>query len=139
MSLFVRPPDLVCREAIRVMQASCPDELPEIQKLWPWFEDLVGLRGRKMYAAVDLTTATYSACTAVRPDEDPESLGLQVGELPGGQFRRGRLRGEPPEVYAFIGPGFEELQSTSRTDETRPLIEFYKRYDAIELLVPVLE
>lgn len=119
------------------MQASCPDELPEIQELWPWFEGLVGLRGRKMYAAAALAAGTYTTCTPVRPDDDPAALGLQVADLPGGRFRRGRLRGEPPEVYSLIGVGFEELQSGCVMDAGRPLIEFYKRHDEIELLVPV--
>jgi hypothetical protein len=48
-----------------------------------------------------------------------------------------RLRGEPPEVYERIAPTFETLAETARPDETRPSIEFYRRRDEIDLLLPV--
>jgi hypothetical protein len=32
-----------------------------------------------------------------------------------------------------------ELKSIAPLDETRPLIEFYRRHDQIDLLVPVTE
>ena len=120
------------------MLATCADEVAENQKLWPRFEELVGLRGRKMYAAADLNASTYTTCTPVLPDDDPRALGLEVGELSGGLFRRGRLRGEPPELYDLIGAGFRELRAAGSVDGTRPLIEFYKRRDEIELWLPVL-
>jgi hypothetical protein len=120
------------------MLATCADELREIQRLWPWFEDLVGLRGRKMYAAADVAAGTYTTCTPVRSDDDPQALGLEVGELAGGRFRRGRLLGVPPDVYASIGPGFEELEGAGSVDRSRPLVEFYRRHDEIELWVPLL-
>ena len=91
-----------------------------------------------MYAAAHVLTNTYVTCTPLRPGDDPVALGLDVGELPGGTFRRGRLRGPPPAVYASIGPGFDELESAGGIDRTRPLIEFYKRHDEIELWAPVL-
>ena len=135
--MLSRPPDLIDREPLNVMWAGCADELAQIQQLWPWFEDKVGLRGRRMYAAAYVSAGRYMTCTPVRPGDDPESLGLEVGELPGGRFRRGRLRGDPPDLYTVIGPGFDELESMSSVDRTRPLIEFYKRHDEIELWVPL--
>ena len=119
------------------MTACCPDELSQIQQLWPWFEDKVGLRGRRMCAAAYVGAGRYMTCTPVRPGDDPESLGLDVGELPGGRFHRGRLRGDPPDLYTLIAPGFDEHESMSSVDQTRPLIEFYKRHDEIELWVPL--
>lgn len=136
-SLFMTSPDLIDRAPVAVMQATCADDLVEIQRLWPWFEDRVGLRGRKMYAAADVVAQTYTTCTPVREGDDPAHLGLEVGELPGGRFRRGRLRGMPPEVYASIGPGLEELEAAGAVDRSRPLVEFYRRHDEIELWVPV--
>ena len=138
MSPFVKAPDFINRDPVTVMLASCADEVAEIQHLWPRFEDLVGLRGRKMYAAADLNANTYTTCTPVLAGDDPRALGLEVGELAGGLFRRGRLWGEPPALYDLIGPGFKELQSVGPADRTRPLIEFYKRRDEIELWLPVL-
>lgn len=61
------------------------------------------------------------------------------GELPGGRFRRGRLGGEPPDVYGRIGAAVEELVSAGPVDPSRPVVEFYKRRDEIELRVPVTE
>ena len=119
------------------MLASCPDELEAIQELWPRFERLTGLRGRKMYAVAHVEIGTYSACTVIRPGDDPLALGLEVGELEGGWFLRGRLRDEPPELYSHIGPGFEELQQLEAPDRERPYVEFYKRHDEIELWSPV--
>jgi hypothetical protein len=136
VTLFARPPDEITRAPVRVMLATCADELPAIQALWPWFEKRVGLRGRKMYGAADLVVGTYTTCTPIRPDDNPVSLGLEVGELRGGRFRRGRLVGEPPAVYSQIGPAFAELESAGGVDRSRPLVEFYKRRDVIELWLP---
>jgi hypothetical protein len=119
------------------MLTVCADEVEEIQRLWPRFEQLVGLRGRKMYAMVDLGLRTYTACTPVLDRDEPGTLGLEVGELAGGSFRRGRLRGDPPGVYEAIAPGFDELTAAGEVDPDRALVEFYKRQDEIELWVPL--
>jgi hypothetical protein len=139
MTLLARPPDVISRRPLPLMKATCADELPEIQRLWPRFEALVGLRGRRMYAVADLASGTYSTCCLLRPGDDPRDLGLDEGELPGGRFLRGRLVGEPPDVYDHIGPGFEELRSLAQMDRSRPLVEFYARRDEIELWLPVLD
>jgi hypothetical protein len=47
------------------------------------------------------------------------------------------LRGEPPQVYERIAPTFEALAKTTRSDESRPSIEHYRRRDEIDLLLPV--
>ena len=111
MTLFWRPPDLIDRVSVPVIKATCPDELLEIQRLWPWFEARVGSRGRKMYATADVLANTYTTCTPLQEGDDPEALGLQVGVLPGGRFRRARLRGRPPAARGrspagrHAGPG----------------------------------
>jgi hypothetical protein len=121
------------------MLTTCRDELAAIQQVWPEFEELVGVRGRQMYAMADVVAATYSPCTPIRPGDDPAALGLAVGELPGGRFLRGRLRGEPPDLYASIGAGVDELLAAGPVDPGRPVVEFYRRHDEIELWVPVHE
>ena len=125
------------RTAVPVMLLTCADELAAIQALWPRFETIVGLRGRKMYGAADVVRATYSTCTPIRPGDDPAALGLEVGELAAGSYRCGRLLGDPPELYTRIGPGFEELEALGAVDRGRPLVEFYKRRDRVELWLPV--
>ena len=119
------------------MQQSTVDDLPHIQQLWPSFEQLVGLRGRKMYAQVDTHRNTYTVCTPVRDDDDPVRFGLSVGTLPGGGYLCGRIVGEPPQVYSHIGAGMSELEAATTVDDTRPLVEYYRRRDVIELWVPV--
>ena len=91
MTAFARPCARIDREAQVVMHATCEDVLPQRQELWPRFERLVGLRGRKM-AVADLVAGTYSTCTPVRSGDDPEQLGLNLGSLPpGSPWRRSVL------------------------------------------------
>jgi hypothetical protein len=137
MSVIAGPINVIERDPVTVLLKTCRDELAEIQRLWPEFEQLVGVRGRKMYATVNVAAGTYTACTPLRPDDDPEALRVVVGELPGGLFRRGRLKGEPPAVYGVIALGVEELVAAGPVDPARPVVEFYKRRDEIELWVPV--
>ena len=73
----------------------------------------------------------------LREGDDPEGLGFEVGALPGGRYARVRLMGEPPAVYGLIAPAFERLAGRSDCDPGRPVIEFYRRRDVIELLQPV--
>ena len=119
------------------MARTTVDDLLHIQAAWPEFETLVGLRGRTMFAQVDPRQGTDTVCTPVRGDDDPDQLGLEVGTLPGGRFARGRLKGEPPAVYGRIGPAMAELEASVQVDDTRPLVEFYRRHDEIDLWVPV--
>jgi hypothetical protein len=120
-----------------VMLERVRDELPAIQDLWPRFERLVGLRGRRMYAMV--TAGTYAACTPLRDDDDPAQLGLHSGTLPGGWYLQARIAGKPPALYERISPAVEALEAlASPADPARPVVEYYRRHDVIELWVPVL-
>jgi hypothetical protein len=119
------------------MQQTTVDDLPHIQALWPSFEKLVGLRGRKMYARVDLQLNAYTVCTPLHADDDPGRLGLEFGTLAGGWYLRGRLTGEPPGIYEQIAAAMTELQATMPGDDARPLVEFYRRRDQIDLWLPI--
>jgi hypothetical protein len=66
----------------------------------------------------------------------PVKWGVRDRHDPGGSYLRVRLRGEPPEIYEQIGPRMAELEASTDRDENRPLIEFYRRRDEIDLLVP---
>ena len=114
------------------------DELPEIQRAWASFEAAVGLRGRKFYGAFDPATETYSVCAVLRPDDDPSKFGAERGTLPGGRYACVRLTGEPPAVYEGIGPTAERLARRADADHTRPTLEYYRRRDLIDVLVPVV-
>ncbi|MFD9889377.1 hypothetical protein ACFWY9_08550 [Amycolatopsis sp. NPDC059027] len=136
-SVLHAPPARIQRQDVTVVEQTTADELPRIREIWPSFERLVGLRGRKMYARIDERAGTYTVCTPVKAEDRPESLGLRTGVLPGGWYLRGRLVGEPATIHGRIGAGMAELQAAAEADETRPLVEFYRRHDHIELWLPI--
>jgi hypothetical protein len=129
---------VVVREPVEVMLVRVADELPEIQRAWAEFETAVGLRGRKFFGAFDPATGTYSACAVLRAGDDPAAFGAERGTLPGGRYACVRLHGEPPEVYDQIGPTAQRLAQRSDADRTRPTLEYYRRHDVIDVLVPVV-
>lgn len=126
------------REATEVMLVRVADELSEIQRAWATFETAVGLRGRKFYGAFDPATKTYSVCAVLRPEDEPGAFGAERGTLPGGRYACVRLVGEPPAVYAQIGPTAQRLAKRPDADRTRPTLEYYRRRDVIDVLVPVV-
>jgi DNA gyrase inhibitor GyrI len=123
---------------IRVMfMRADEDSGAAIQKAWAEFEHAVGLKGRKFYGAFYPEASEYRVCTQFEADDSPESLGFGVATLPGGTFLRVRLKGEPPGIYAKIGPTFEQLAKDPRADASRPSIEFYRSRDVIDLFLPI--
>lgn len=129
---------IVVRQPVEVMFVRVADELLEIQHAWAEFENAVGLRGRKFYGAFDPTTSTYSVCTVLRHGDDPAAFGAERGTLPGGRYACIRLHGEPPGVYEQIGPTAQRLAQRPDADGTRPTLEYYRRHDVIDVLVPVV-
>ena len=116
-----------------------PDEVRSIRRAWNEVEQAVGsLRGRKFYGAFDAARNQYAVCVALRQGDDPGALDLQQGTLPGGRYIRLRLKGEPPDVYDLIPSMMKRLADRPDRDVTRPLLEFYRRRDEIDLMVPVL-
>ena len=109
--IFDSQPARTLKAGMMVMLERTSDELPAIQQLWPRFERLVGLRGRRMYAMVDIRAGTYAACTPAREGDDPARLGLETATLPGGWYLRARITGEPPGLYERIGPAMQALEA----------------------------
>jgi hypothetical protein len=130
-------PVLVERDAVQVMFKRVADEQGAISRGMAEVEAAVGLRGRKYYGAFDADGDEYRVCVQIREGDDPRAFGLEVGTLPGGRYARVRLAGEPPDVYRLIGPTFERLSHRPDRDRSRPGIEFYRRRDVIDLLLPV--
>jgi hypothetical protein len=126
---------LIERDETQVMFKRVADEPDAIRRGMAEVEELVGLRGRKYYGAFD--DGEYRVCVQLHEGDDPQALGLEVGTLPGGRYARLRLTGEPPAVYDLIGPTFERLAERPDRDRSRPGIEFYRRRDVIDLLLPV--
>lgn len=83
-------------------------------------------------------TGTYSVCAVLRPSDDPSEFGAERGALPGGPYARVRLHGEPPGVYEEIGPTAERLAQRPDHGHTRPTLEYYRRHDLVDVLVPVV-
>src|SRR5436305_10501817 len=99
---------------------------------------LDSLRERHFFGVFDPVSSEYLACVQRRDDDDPGALGLSDTVIPGGAYLRARLTGQPPAVYARIAPTFDELERhAQQPDSERPLIEFYRRHNEIDLLVPV--
>jgi hypothetical protein len=136
--VIVSDEHIVVREPVDVMLVCVADELAEIQRAWAQFETAVGLRGRKFYGAFDPVADTYSVCAVRRADDDPAAFGAEPGTLPGGRYVCVRLKGEPPAVYEQIGPTAERLAQRADADRTRPTLEYYRRRDVIDILVPLL-
>ena len=114
------------------------DAQEAITRTWAEVEAAVGsLRGRKFYGVFDPATHEYHVCVQWREGDDAEALGLEDGSLPGGRYARDRLEGEPPAIYGLIQPTFERLARRIDRDPSRPDIEFYRRRDQIDLLLPV--
>jgi integron-associated effector binding protein len=131
-------PVVVDREALEVQfVASRTDEIEEIRRAWEELESVVDLPGRRFYGAYYPYEKEYRACVAIREGDQPVP-GLATGTLPGGQYLRARLSGEPPAVYDQIRPTFEGMLERAKTDPGRPSLELYRRRDEIELLLPIL-
>ena len=129
---------IVERDDVRVMFRRTSDEREAIGRTWAAVEDTIGrLRGRRFYGAFDPETNEYRVCVQWREGDDAKALGLEDGALPGGGYARERLQGEPPAVYALIKPTFVRLARRPDRDPSRPEIEFYRRHDLIDLLLPV--
>jgi hypothetical protein len=124
------------REPTPVAFLRTSDDTEGISHAWQVLEDVVGVRGRKFFGVVEPSGAEYYACVALRPDDDPTAWGFETGTIPGGLYLRARLRGEPFEIYEQIGPTMAQLKASADRDEARPLVEFYRRRDEVDLLVP---
>ena len=113
------------------------DDIEIAKRVWERLERPLQLRGRKFYGVFYPDQPAYAACVAIAKGDDPEALGFERTTIPGGTYLRMRIRGEPPELYSQIGPGFAELLNAGQVDDSRPSVEFYRRHDEIDLLLPV--
>lgn len=129
---------VVEREEVCVLFRRSSDEQESITRTWAEVESALGsLRGRKFYGVFDPETKEYRVCVQRRDGDDASALGFEVGTIAGGRYARERLEGEPPAVYRLIQPTMERLAARPDRDPSRPEVEFYRRRDLIELLVPV--
>jgi len=99
---------------------------------------LGSLRRRRFFGVFDPASNEYLACVQTRDGDDPSALRLGETVIPGGQYLRATLTGQPPAVYAQIAPTFDDLEKNAHSDLGRPLVEYYRRHDVIDLFVPVV-
>jgi hypothetical protein len=125
------------REEIAVMFIRTPDDPLEFGPAFQRLEELVGTRGRKFYGAFYPREKEYRACVVTKDGDDASALGLEEGAIPAGRYLRVRLQGEPPALYERIAPTFEALVRQAPPDEALPSLEYYRRHDEVELLLPV--
>ncbi|NKE60120.1 hypothetical protein FXN61_26300 [Lentzea sp. PSKA42] len=50
--------EVITRDDVEVLEHTVADELTAMSEAWDWFENLVGLKGRKMFARIDETAGT---------------------------------------------------------------------------------
>ncbi len=133
------PFDITERDAVEVVytaSAGAPTDIPGLaHQAWQDLEARVPVSGRKAYGYWDPGTQEYRACYALLEEDDPEAIGLQRGVIPGGAYRRARLKGA--DAFEKIGPTFDELARDVAVDETRPWFEFYRRSDEVDIFVPI--
>jgi hypothetical protein len=102
---------------------------------------LPSLKGRKFYGAFRILEEgeEYFACVERIPSDDPNSMGLDVGVLPGGPYVRRKLYDWEAIIAAGkLGEHFEELIRNHPFDSRRPQIEYYRSMAELHLLLPVL-
>jgi hypothetical protein len=128
--------DEIERDEIAVQFVRVHDGLEHIRRAWDELEAVVPLRGRHFYGAFDPVANEYRACVEVREGDELVD-GLESGTLPGGRYLRARLQGDPPAVYARIGPTMDEMARERTPDESRLGLEYYRRHDEIELFLPI--
>lgn len=108
------------------------------RRVWERLESVVTERGgRKFYGAFYPPTSEYRACVEIVDLAEDAKLGLESAVLPGGTYLRARLRGDPPGLYAQIGPTFDALSKAAEPDLERPSLEYYRRRGEVDLFLPI--
>jgi len=103
---------------------------------------LPSLKGRRFYGTFRLLLQgeEYFACVEKVVGEDPASLDLSAGTIPGGPYVRRKVKGwERIIAEGKLGSIFEEMANYYHVDRSRPSIEFYRSMSELHLLVPVLD
>lgn len=95
---------------------------------------LPSLRGRKFYGTYH--AGEYRACVALRPEDDPSAMGLDVWVIPGGRYVRAKVKDWSRRIPE-IGKTFTALAEQYPADPSRPSIEYYRSQQELILHLPV--
>jgi len=102
---------------------------------------LASLKGRRFYGTFRLLPEgeEYFACVEKLATDDPASMGLEVGVIPGGLYARRKVfEWEKVIAAGQLGPIFQSMVAEHPVDQSRPDIEYYRSMQELHLLVPVL-
>ena len=128
----------VTREDLVVLSRDVPLNIESIQAAWSPFESaLDSLQGRRMMGLVYNRDEVYRLATSKLGRDSGHTYDLDETTVPGGDYLRLTLVGEPPGVYGAIGDAFDAVFEQADHDSERPLIEFYRREGEVDCLVPV--
>ena len=94
------------------------------------------LRGRKFYGTFAPPAGPYRACVAIELDDDVAALGLPTWTIPGGRYRRAKIRNWMDSLPE-IGRTLARLSEGATRDATRPSIEFYRSAKELVVFLPV--
>ena len=123
-------PVLRCRADMRGKGPSAAFEYVESK--------LPTLRGRKFYGVFRETPdgEEYYACVARIDSDDPQTMELEAGVIPGGWYARRKLR-DWEKFLSQLPKIFGEMARAVEVDPSRPSLEFYRSHAELHLLVPV--
>jgi len=124
---------------IKVMYLSTPEGPSKAASLFFQLENIIGLRGRKFYGVFWPNSGEYWAATKIKENDDPGSLGLKTGVIPGGLYVCKILKGKYRDLLRVIAPTFERLSQQYSVDSKRPSIEYYKSFTEFALYLPIVK
>ena len=96
------------------------------------------LKGRKFYGCFQVKAEgeDYYACVERIETDDPETMRLDTGVIPGGWYVRRKLWEWESKIAQFPEL-FNEMTKAADVDPSRPSLEFYRSQSELQLLVPV--
>ncbi len=106
---------------------------------------LRSLRGRRFYGTFRMLAngeEEYYACVEMTEDDDPGTMQLETGSIPGGRYARRRIMGwekviREGRLPAVFDEFAESLGPCVDHDGIRPCLEFYRSREELLILVPV--
>lgn len=96
------------------------------------------LKRRKFYGVLsdDPENGVYRACVQTIPEDNAKELGLDTWTIPGGKYTKAVIENWE-EHTDQIGPTLHDMAHMFQTDDTRPVIEFYRSQKELILYLPI--
>jgi len=96
------------------------------------------LKGRRFYGTFQVLEdgEEYFACVELIGTDDPTSMQVERGVIPGGLYARRKLMDWQNKISS-LPTLFEEMVGDHDVDPGRPSVEFYRSQKELHLLLPV--